>query len=410
MPSEPALSRRLGTGDAVVVGLSSMIGAGVFAVFAPAAAAAGSALLLGLLVAGAVALCNATSSAQLAAQYPSSGGTYVFGRERLGAWPGFLAGWCFVVGKAASCAAMALTVGAYAAPDGWQRPVAAAVVLVLGAVNCAGVRPMAVVARVVVAVVLAVLLLAVALGLGGADGGADLGATDWTWYGVLQSAGLLFFAFAGYARLATLGEEVREPARTIPRAVLLALGLVLATYLLVAVMLLLTLGPERLAASPAPVADAVGGTWLAPLVRGAAALAALGALLTLQAGIGRTTLAMARTGDLPRWLGAVHPRARVPHRAEAVLAVVVAAAVLLVDLREAIGFSSFGVLLYYAITNAAALSQPREWRRFPRALAVAGLLGCLVLVATLPATAVAGGAVVVLAGIAYRGGRRVTRR
>lgn len=409
---QPALSRRLGTGDAVVVGLSSMIGAGVFAVFAPAAAAAGSGLLLGLLVAGVVALCNATSSAQLAAQYPTSGGTYVYGRERLGAWPGFLAGWCFVVGKAASCAAMALTVAAYAAPAGWQRPVAAAVVLVLAAVNCAGVTRTAAVARAVVAVVLAVLLLAVVVALGEASPVPPLGAVEWSWSGVLQSAGLLFFAFAGYARLATLGEEVRDPGRTIPRAILLALALVLVLYAVVALALLHALGPEQLATSSAPVADAVGGTWLAPVVRGAAALAALGALLALQAGIGRTTLAMARAGDLPRWLAAVHPRFRVPHRAEAALAVVVAVTVLLVDLREAIGFSSFGVLLYYAVTNAAALTQPRDRRRFPRALQVLGLVGCLGLAASLPPAAIGGGVVLVLAGVGYRSsrGRRVTRR
>src|SRR3954471_8060598 len=121
-PSDVSLDRRLGLGDAVLIGLGSMIGAGVFAAFAPAARAAGAGLLVGLAVAAACAYCNATSSAQLAAHYPTSGGTYVYGRERLGEWWGFLAGWGFVVGKTASCAAMALTFAAYAAPAGWQRP------------------------------------------------------------------------------------------------------------------------------------------------------------------------------------------------------------------------------------------------------------------------------------------------
>ena len=113
---QPALARRLGTGDAVAVGLSAMIGAGVFAVFAPAAAAAGSLLLVGLGVAAAVAFCNAVSSAQLAVTYPTSGGTYVYGREVLGPWWGFVAGWGFVIGKTASCAVMAMTFAAYAVP------------------------------------------------------------------------------------------------------------------------------------------------------------------------------------------------------------------------------------------------------------------------------------------------------
>src|SRR5699024_1129685 len=149
----PSLARRLGTGDAVAVGLSSMIGAGVFAAFGPAAAAAGAGLLLGLALAGLVAYCNATASAQLAAQYPTSGGTYVYGRERLGPRPGFLAGWSFVVGKTASCAAMALTFAAYVAPPGWETPLAVLVVLLLAAVNYAGITRTAALARVIVAVV-----------------------------------------------------------------------------------------------------------------------------------------------------------------------------------------------------------------------------------------------------------------
>lgn len=406
-----ALVRRLGTWDAVVIGLGSMVGAGVFAAFAPAARAAGAALLLGLLLAGIVAYCNATASAQLAAQYPTSGGTYVYGRERLGPWPGFLAGWAFVVGKTASCAAMALTFAAYVAPADWERPLAALAVAALAGANYTGVQRTAELTRVVVAVVVLVLVAAAAVGVGGArDGVAQLLPADATWSGVLQSAGLLFFAFAGYARIATLGEEVREPRRTIPRAVRIALALAFALYLLVAVMLLLRLGPVGLAATTAPVAEAVAGTWLAPAVRVAAALAALGALLSLLAGIGRTVLAMGRTGDLPRWLAAVHPRFAVPHRAEVVVAVVVCALVLTVDLRGAIGFSSFGVLLYYAVANAAAVTQTGAWRLSPRALQVAGLAGCLVLAATLPTTAVLGGLLVLAAGVAYRAvGQRVRR-
>src|SRR5215212_4967506 len=133
------LARRLGLGDAVVIGLGSMIGAGVFAAFAPAARTAGTWLLAGLAIAAVVAYCNATASAQLAAAYPRAGGTYLYGREVLGEWWGFLAGWGFVVGKTASCAAMAMTFAAYAAPDGWLRPVAVALVVVVTLVNCAGI-------------------------------------------------------------------------------------------------------------------------------------------------------------------------------------------------------------------------------------------------------------------------------
>lgn len=211
------LKRHLGVFDAVVIGLGSMVGAGVFVALAPAAAAGGSGLLLGLGLAAVVAYCNATSSARLAARYPRSGGTYVYGRERLGEFWGFLAGWGFVVGKTASCAAMALTVGSYVWP-GQAHAVAVAAVVALSAVNYLGVQKSAWLTRGVVAVVLAVLAaVVVACVSGGTAGSAHLRiASDVGFGGVLQAAGLLFFAFAGYARIATLGEEVRDPQRTIP--------------------------------------------------------------------------------------------------------------------------------------------------------------------------------------------------
>ncbi len=404
------LARRLGTADAVVIGLGAMIGAGVFSAFAPAAAAAGSGLLIGLALAAGVAYCNAVASAQLAAQYPTSGGTYVYGRERLGPWWGFIAGWGFVIGKTASCAAMALTFAAYAVPgETWlQRLVAVAALAMLTAVNLRGITRTAGLARVLVAGSLIALLIVVAaiLGSGGARL-ANLGPLDAVGgpYGVLQAAGLLFFAFAGYARIATLGEEVRDPAVTIPRAIPIALGIVVALYLLVGTVALLAAGPTVLAASPAPLAsavDAVGAAWAQPVVRAGAAVASLGALLALIAGIGRTALAMARTGDLPRWLASVHPRFQVPDHAELAVAAVVAALVLTTDLRGAIGFSSFGVLTYYAIANASAWTQDAAHRRWPRALNVAGLVGCIALVVTLPIHAVLAGLIVLAAGVVGR--------
>jgi len=404
----PQLARRLGLTDAVVIGLGSMLGAGVFAAFAPAAAAAGGGLLIGLAIAALVAYCNATASAQLAAQYPSSGGTYVYGRERLGHWPGFLAGWSFVIGKTASCAAMALTFAAYAAPAGWEKPVAVAAVLALATVNYFGVTRTAGLTRIIVAVVLVALVVVLLAGaFGGTSAPHDLGADlfEHGWYGILQSAGLLFFAFAGYARIATMGEEVTNPSRTIPRAILTALGIVLVIYVLIAIVVLRSLGADQLAVSDAPLVDAViasSWSWASPVVQIGAAAAALGALLALVAGVGRTSLAMARNRDLPPWLAGVHPKYQIPHHAEIALAVVVSVLVLTVDLRGAIGFSSFGVLVYYLIANAAAFTQESSQRRFPRALQIVGALGCVVLVATLPPVSIAIGLGVLVLGLVYR--------
>ncbi|NUR91858.1 MAG: amino acid permease [Nonomuraea sp.] len=406
--SASELRRTLGVGDAVVIGLGSMVGAGIFAALGPAARAAGSGLLLGLAVAAVVAYCNAMASARLAALYPASGGTYVYGRERLGPFWGYLAGWSFVVGKTASCAAMALTVGAYVWP-GQAHAVAVAAVVALTAVNYGGVQKSAWVTRVIVAVVLAVLasVVVVCLGSGTSDAGRlGVGASDGVG-GVLQAAGLLFFAFAGYARIATLGEEVRDPARTIPRAIPLALGIALAVYVCVAVAVLSVLGADGLGRAGAPLADAVraaGMPGLVPVVRVGAAVAALGSLLALILGVSRTTLAMARDRYLPGALSAVHQRFQVPHRAELAVGAVVAALAATVDVRGAIGFSSFGVLAYYAVANASAwtLSSATTARLLP----VVGLLGCVVLAFSLPAVSVVVGAGVLAVGVGAYGVRR----
>ena len=407
--------RRLGFGDAVVLGLGSMLGAGVFASFGPAAAAAGSGLLIALVVAAVVAYCNATASARLAAVYPESGGTYVYGRRRLGPVWGFTAGWGFVVGKTASCAAMALTFGAYAWPANPAPPAIGAAVL-LTAVNYLGVAKTAGLTRVLVAATLLALAAVVATGLGGGavDPANLTGWTDGGVWGIGQAAALLFFSFAGYARIATLGEEIRDPATTIPRAIPVALGIVLVIYAVVAVTALLTVGSAGLATAAAPLAAvAESGTlgYLAPVVRVGGAVASAGVLLSLMAGIGRTTLAMARDHELPARLGAVHPRFRVPHRAELLLGAVVVAIVLVTDVRGAIGFSSFAVLIYYAIANAAAFTLDRPQRsRLLRPITVLGLLGCLGLAFTLPSVTIVAGVAVLAGGVLGRAALGALRR
>lgn len=394
-PARPELRRQLTTFDAVVVGLGAMLGAGVFVAFAPAARAAGSWLLAGLALAAAVAYCNAISSARLAALYPESGGTYVYGRRRLGEFWGYLAGWAFIVGKTASCAAIALTVGFYAWP-GQAHAVAVAAVVALTALNYFGVQKAAWLTRAIVVTTLSVLALVVVVSLLGPRGEAASGveAPSASVRGVLQAGGLLFFAFAGYARIATLGEEVRNPRTAIPRAIPIALGITLAAYTAVAVALLWALGPAQLAEASAPLAEAVreaGYGELGPIVRAGATIAALGSLLALILGVSRTSFAMARDGHLPRTLSAVHPRFGVPHHAEIVVGVVVSVLAATIDLRGAIGFSSFGVLTYYAIANASAFTltsaEHRPWRLLP----VAGVAGCALLAFTLPFGSVVSG-------------------
>ncbi|NUL44976.1 amino acid permease [Cellulosimicrobium funkei] len=394
------LERRLGLPGAVVIGVGSMVGAGVFSALGLAAAQAGGLLMAALLVAGVTACLNAISTAQLAAVHPTSGGAYTFGRRQLGEWAGFLAGWGFVTGKSASIAAMAYTVGLYVAPgnDWTARWVAIAAVVLLTGVNLLGITRTV---QATVAILVPVLLILALVIVAGLAFGPDAGSTappagsaapvEPSVLGVLQASGLLFFAFAGYARIATMGEEVRDPRRTIPRAVLGALGFTLALYGLLAWSLTRVLGEDGLAASEAPVRDAVGllfgpdWLWLAV---GGAALASLGSILNLVAGISRTGLAMAREGDLPRPLARVSTRTSVPWVAQLAAAAVVIVLLLTADVLTVVGFSSFGVLVYYTVSNVAAFTLTDRVVRSPRWLNLTGAVLCLVLAFALPALSV----------------------
>lgn len=406
------LVRTLGLPDATLIGVGSMIGAGVYVVWSQAAAAAGAQLLLGLVIAGIIALCNALASGRLAALYPESGGTYVYALERLGPIRGFIAGWGFTIGKTASCAAMALTAGAYLWPDN-DRVLAAIALVLVTAVNIGGIERTVFVTKILMTITVTILAVVIISGWTGDN--IDIGrlafsggsTADSSWvelaYGVFQSAGLLFFAFAGYARIATLGEEVTNPERTIPRAILLALTMVIALYSMVAVTVLSTVDPDDLAASSDPLRLVVqSSSWnsLGAIVQIGAGIAAFGGLLNLLPGVSRTILAMARRRDLPSALAHLSAEKPKPVRAELTVAVGAMVLVLTFDIRHAIGVSGVGVLVYYGITNWAALTLPLS--RFQRVQSFIGLVGCVGLVLCLPGWAVLTGTTVLITGLALR--------
>lgn len=391
-----SVQRRLGTSDAVVLGLAAMLGTGVFAVWSPAAAAAGPWLLLAVVLAAVVAICNAASTADLAVAHPESGGGYIYGRERLSPAAGRLAGVAFLVGKTASAGAAAGVFGSYVLPS---RPVTAAVVVIVAVtvLNMSGVRWTARGAYALVGGTLAVLLLVVVSGLLGAGAteeaasaatavAAPVVPAEGGVLGVFTAAGLIFFAFAGYARIATLGEEVRDPSRTLRRAIELALGIALVTYLLVATALVVGLGVDRLAVEPTPLValvDSGPSSSLGVLVRVGAAVAAGSALLSVLVGVSRTGLAMARRAELPTGLARIGSRGT-PWRADiagGVLAVVVA---VLAGPVAAIALSACSVLVYYAVINLAALRLAPPERRWPVWTSWLGLVLCLGLAVLLP--------------------------
>jgi basic amino acid/polyamine antiporter, APA family len=407
-PDHTALRRDLGLLDAVAVGLGAIIGAGIFVVTGIAARVAGPAFLVALLLAGAAAACNALSSAQLAAAYPRSGGTYEYGYELLGPRFGFAAGWLFLASKLAAAGTVALGFGAYLAaivPGVDTRGAGVAAAVALTAANYFGIRKAGRLNAAIVLVSVAVLLAFVGAGLSAFDTANLRPFAPAGLRGILEAAGLLFFAYTGYARVATLGEEVRDPARTIPRAIIGALAIASVLYLAVSLVAVGAIGADAMGRSTSPLQDAARGfRWpaMASVVAVGAASAMLGVLLSQVFAISRMLFAMARRGDLPGGLGHVHPRHAVPDAAVVTAGVIIVAVTLVGTLRWVVTAATFTILIYYAITNLAALRLPAGQQRYPRWIAVAGLLACIVLAAALRPAAIAGGIAMLAVGFGLR--------
>ena len=384
------LRRVLGVRGATVVGLGAMLGTGVFAAWTPALALAGSALIGALAIAAIVAALNATSTASLARVLPESGGAYAYGRAYLSRPAGVVAGYAFVLGKSASAGAAALTIGAYAWP-GYERIVGlvAVAVAVALALDLRGIVKSVRVTTVLVGFVLLVLgaLVASAAVSDAAPTAEAAVLPAASGAGLVAAAGILFVAFAGYARITILGEEVRDPARTIPRAMIASFLIIIVMYAVLAIVVVRAVA-SGLVLSVAPlesIAASVGSPGLEALVRIGAVIAAGAVLLSLIAGIGRTLFAMGRGGDAPRGVSQVSTGAGVPARAEISAAVLAALVVVVGGIGFALALSATLILTYYGVAHLAVLARVRRGD-FPRLLGVSaglGLAGCLVVVAGL---------------------------
>jgi APA family basic amino acid/polyamine antiporter len=378
------------------MGLGAMIGTGVFVSLGLAAGVAGPSVLLALALAAGVALCNGLSSAQLAASHPVSGGTYEYGYRYLNSWAGFTAGWVFLIAKSASAATAALGFSGYllhALGQGATYLVSLALVVVAGltGVAVAGLRSSSVANAAIVGVTLLALAFFVFAGIPSVErsnlspffavDGRAIGVP-----GVLEATALMFVAYTGYARIAMLGEEVRDPKRTIPKAIVLAAVLVMALYGAVAAVAIGVAGSDELraateeqAAPLAVVAQRFAVPFASVVLTIGALAAMLGVLLNLILGLSRVALAMARRGDLFRPLSTVNARGTTPYWAVLAVGALVAGIAAIGDVRITWSFSAFSVLIYYALTNVAALRLPSSERRYPRFVAVVGLIACLAL-------------------------------
>ncbi|WP_442482857.1 APC family permease [Aeoliella sp. SH292] len=375
------LTREIGTLGATMMGLGSIVGTGVFVGIGIAAGVAGPAVVIAIALAAAVATCNALSSAQLAANHPVSGGTYEYGYRWLNPTLGFSAGWMFLCAKSASAATAALGFTGYllnmtGQESGWLVPVAISVVVVLTAIVLAGVRLSNQVNIVIVSITLFALASFVAVGSGQIST-ANL-AMDFEPASLMNATALMFVAFTGYGRIATLGEEVVEPRRTIPRAIITTLVVSMVLYLAVAVVAIGSLGAPALAAAtnqqaaPLEIAARSFPLRIHSLIAIGAMTAMLGVLLNLILGLSRVVLAMGRRGDLPQSTSNLRI-------AVIVVGLVIGSLVAIGSIKTTWSFSAFTVLIYYAVTNLAAIQLADDERLYRRWWAWAGLIACLAL-------------------------------
>ncbi len=377
-----------------MMGLGSILGTGVFVSVGIAAGIAGPAVVVAVALGAVVAFFNGLSSAQLAANHPVSGGTYEYGYRYLRPWLGFTAGWMFLSAKSASAATAALGLAGYVlhafghSGNGSQVAVAWGAIVFISAVVAGGIRRSNRINAAIVGFTLLSLCAFILAGLlsepaGAHARGGSNSASDIDGPSLLHATALMFVAYTGYGRIATLGEEVKEPGRTIPRAIIATLVITMVLYALVAWVAVATVGAPRVAeatrSAGAPLAT-VAGRFATPgvswLVAAGAITAMASVLLNLVLGLSRVLLAMSRRGDMPPGLARLSGDPASPRRAVAAVAFIIGVMALPGSVTVAWSFSAFTVLVYYALTNLAALYLPTEQRLYPRWLAMAGLAAC----------------------------------
>lgn len=402
------LKRDLRLIDAIGIGLGAIIGAGIFVVTGVAAGVAGPSFLIGLFLAGIVATFNALSSAQLAATYPQSGGTYEYGYQVLNPWLGFAAGWVFLASKLAAAGTVALGFASYFTalfPIASERTIAVIAAIILTVVNYFGIRRAGNLNTFIVLISVASLALFILAGFPSIRSENLVPFAPQGWQGTLEATALLFFAYTGYARLATLGEEVHEPKKTIPRAIVWALGIASILYLGVAYVAVASVGSETMAGSNSPL-EAAARTfqfpWVVIFIGVGATTAMLGVLLSQLLGISRMIFAMSRKKDLPGLFDHVHPIHGVPDRGILLAGAVAILVALFGTFKAIVAAAAFTILIYYSIANLAAVRMRKEDKLFPNWIPVAGFISCILLAFTMPLNVVGAGLALLAVGFIWR--------
>ncbi len=397
------LKQTLGLFDAMAIGIGAIIGAGIFVVTGIAAGLAGPALVLSLLVGAVISAFTALSFAELSAFIPKEGGGYEFAHELISPFAGFISGWLWLLSNIVVGAVVSLGFASYLVifiplP---VNAVAAAACLVITLVNCIGARESGLVNDVLVVIKLLILAFFIAFGLGAVKFSNFTPFTPNGGMGVMQGAAIIFFAYSGFARITLVSEEVRDPKKTIPLAIILSLGISTVIYVLVSFIAVGLVGYQELAASGSPLADAARSESMnaAILISIGALVATLSVLLTTLLGLSRISFAMARNRDLPSFFTKLDPKRGTPYNTILVSGVIMAVFAAFTDLLRAAAISNFASLLYYAITNVAALKLKNPV--YPRIIPALGLITSVMLLFFLARDAWIIGLIACLAGIVY---------
>ncbi|MGZ0169698.1 MAG: APC family permease [Planctomycetales bacterium] len=414
-PAPQQLKRVVGLPGAVTLGLGSILGTGVFVSLLFAVKLAGEWAILSVAIAAGLAVCNGLSSAQLAASHPVNGGAYEYGYRFLNPTLGFNAGWMFLVAKGASAATAALAFGECVrqvvpgADSVDVRVFAGVTIVIVTVLVLSGLRRSVRVNAVIVGLVFLSLGTFAVTAFSNSTSIITFEAASFSYHNVFHAAALSFVAYTGYGRVATMGEEIRDPSRNIPRAVIATLATTLVVYLVVTLAIVALVAPVlnvQLAGAANSLAqllnDGQASPTAASMAQAGAMIAMLGVLLNLILGLSRVALAMARRNDLPACFATLSSNGDSPQRAVLLVAVMIGLLTLSGDILRTWSISAFAVLIYYATANLCALRQPSEERRYPRLVSVIGLCGCLSLVPFIDLKTIFGGTVLMVGGLVVK--------
>ena len=379
---ENNFSRTLTKRNSLYLGLSSMIGAGLFYNLAPTSKISSYSTILGLILASTLAFANASSSAQLASLYPQTGGTYLYANKVLGKLPGNIAGIVFILGKTVSCVAIALTLGNYISPIyGKELGVGLSVIVFL--IGYKGITKTAALARWFVLIVVSILVFfCIAILMTPSTNIAIPLLEGFSASNLFLSAAIWFFAFTGYSRLATYGEEIKNPETIIPSSILTGLGITVTIYLFVNWLALAIIGPEVVANSNTPLLVAMDVSVMSDfsfLIVFASTIATASVFLALLPAISRIYVAMSRDSILPNMFSKIHNKNNSAYVSELFVLLTVIVGIYTINITNAIKLGAFFILIYYSLTNLSVINLEKNQRLYSVSIAYYGLLMCMVL-------------------------------